>query len=419
MEKKTKIETLALLAIILCSLTATAFIESFMANASKSSYDSDYMTVSGVLSTDTYVLFPFSKKNLTIGFSQYGEMIDYETKTGLNYGGETDAFAPGESKVTEAQWIEGWIINITYYQSGYKNTWARATYSDYYDADGIAGSWKENCTDGSEGLTNRGGRKTSGGAATDPIKVLYNGPRRFVALLRTAIYKESTHVTPLVNITFTIVFNKDKKQVIVFKDLKRTDVGKNIGDMQIEFSNRGEWDLGDVAQQGQPPYSYAHFYENQSTVYDGHYQAWYNATGIPSYYNGTYDVCQVIDDEMHYVAWAAYWPKPIIGWVGSTQDDASREFILTSTSTKTEVQNGTDSGNYTTLNETPVSYPQKNSTGIFWKEEPMVFVNDQQKIINGSTTSTMVIYCEGNNTLIFPTNYVPSSSDIVRIVYKY
>ncbi|HEY4674528.1 MAG TPA: hypothetical protein VIH48_00575, partial [Candidatus Bathyarchaeia archaeon] len=47
------------------------------------------------------------------------------------------------------------------------------------------------------------------------------------------------------------------------------------------------------------------------------------------------------------------------------------------------------------------------------------FVNDQQKIINGSTTSTMVIYCEGNNTLIFPTNYVPSSSDIVRIVYKY
>jgi len=416
MEKKTTLRTLALLAILTCSIVAPILVQTFMVSASKSSYDSDYMTVSGVLSTDSYALFPFLKKNLTIGFSKYGEMIDYETKVGLCYS-DDDAFAPGESKVIEGQWVEGWIINITYVQGGeYKNVWARATYSDYSTGTaGIAGDWKENCTDGSTGTTNRGGRKTSGGAVTDSIKVLYNGPRSFVALLNTAIYDDSTHTTGLVNLTFTIVFNKVKKQVIVFKDIKRTDVGKNIGDMQIEFSNRGQWDLGD----GTPPKSYAHFYENQSTFYNGHYQAWYNATDIPSDYNGTYDVCQIIDDDLQYAGWAAYWPKPIIGWVGATQIEANRIVILSSTSTKTQVQNGTDADDYITLDETPISYPQKNSTGIYWIEDPMVFVNNQVKIINGSVTSTMVYYFRGNNSLKFPSGYVPGSTDTVKIVYKY
>jgi len=417
MEKKNKLKAATLSAIIFCSTFAIIYLQSFNASASKASYDSDYMTVSGVLSTDYYVLFPFEKKNLTIGFSKYGEMVDYETKVGLNYGGETDAFAPGESKVTEAQWVEGWIINITYVQGGeYRNVWARATYSDYYDASGIAGDWKENCTDGSTGLTNRGGRKTSGGAITDPIKVLYNGPRRFVALLNTAIYAESTHSTPLVNITFTIVFDKVVKYVVVYKDIKRTDVGKNIGDMQIEFSNRGEWDLGD----GTPPKSYAHFYTGQSTLYDGHYQAWYNGTGVPTGYNGTYDVCQIIDDGLNYVAWAAFWPRPIVSYVGATQIEANRITILSSISTKTEVINGSSltNGAYT-LAEEPAVYPQKNGTGIFWLEQPMVFVNDRYKVVNSSTLSECVYYFDDNNTIRFPTGYVPSSSDIIKIVYKY
>ncbi len=418
MNKKTTLKALAFLAILICTIATPILIDRFMVQASKSSYNSDYMTVSGVLSTDSYVLFPFEKKNLTIGFSKYGEMIDYDAKVGINYGDLTDPFAPGSSKVTEAQWVEGWILNVTYVEGGiYKNVWARATYSDYYGTgtEGIAGNWHEGVTDGSTGLTVRGGRKTNGGAVTDPILVLYNGPRRFVALLRTVIYDNAQHSTALLNLTFTIVFNKDKKQVIVFKDIKRIDVGKNIGDMQIEFSNRGEWDLGD----GNPPKSYAHFFENETTLYDGHYNAWYNATGIPSYYNGTYDVCQIIEDGLQYAAWAAYWPKPIIGWVGATQVEAHRDVILSSTSTKTQIQNGTDASNYIVLDETPISYPQKNATGIFWKEEPMVFVNNNVRIINGSVTSTMVTYCEGNNTLYFPASYTPGSTDVVKIVYKY
>ena len=420
MNKKTTLKTLAFLAILICSIAAPILVNRFMVQASKSSYDSEYMTVSGVLSTDSYVLFPFEKKNLTIGFSKYGEMVDYSTKVGLNYNGETDPFAPGEAKVTETQWIEGWIINITYVEGGYyRNTWARATYSDYASGtEGIGGIWKEGCTDGSSGLTNRGGRKTSGGAVTDPIKVLYNGPRRFVALLRTAIYKEAvTHATPLVNLTFTIVFNKDKKQVVIFKDIKRTDTGKNIGDMQIEFSNRGEWDLGN----GNPPKSYAHFYtsELKSTLYNGHYQYWYNSTNIPSGYNGTYDVCQIIDDQLKYVGWAAYWPRPICSYVGATQlAEADRETILHSISTKTEFHNLTTSTPNIILTLNPIPYPQKNSTAVFWLEEPMVFVNDRNKVINGTNIASNVTYCEGNNTVYFSTGYIPGANDIVKIVYK-
>lgn len=420
MKKKTTLRMLVLLAILICSIVAPILLQTYMVRGSKSSYDSDYMTVSGVLSTDSYVLFPFQKKNLTIGFSKYGELIDYETKTGLHYSGD-DAFAPGSSKVTEAQWVEGWILNITYVEGGeYKNIWARATYSDYHGSgsEGIAGDWNEDATDGSTGTTVRGGRKTNGGAVTDSIKVLYNGPRRFVALLKTAIYASSSHATSLVDLTFTIVFNKVKKQVIVFKDIKRTDVGKNIGDMQIEFSNRGEWDLGD----GTPPKSYAHFYEGQSTLYDGHYQAWYNANGIPSTYNGTYDVCQIIDDELQYAGWVAHWPRPIIGWVGATQIEANRGLILTTTSTNTLSLNGTaisnrqiDLDSY----ETPISYPQKNATGTYWIEDPMVFVNNQFKIINGSQAATKVTYYRSTNIVEFPTGYVPTSSDDIIIVYKY
>ncbi|MEM4704653.1 MAG: hypothetical protein QXJ02_06270, partial [Candidatus Bathyarchaeia archaeon] len=86
--------------------------------------------------------------------------------------------------------------------------------------------------------------------------------------------------------------------------------------------------------------------------------------------------------------------------------------------TKTQVQNGTGSADVS-LTETPTSYPQKNASGIFWKEEPMVFVNDRWKVINGSTPSDMVYYFEGNNTLKFPAGYIPSTSDVIKIIYKY
>jgi hypothetical protein len=407
----TLLTTTAIIAILIGTLFAT------QVSMAATTYTTDYVTTDGVLATDKYVLFPFAKKDLSIGFSKYGEMIDANTETGLAYDGY-DAFAP-DTGVVEWQWVEGWILNITYVEGGYyKNVWAMATYSDYYSVAGIAGDWNEDVTVGSLSLAVRGGRKTSGGAITDPIKVLYDGPRKFVALLNTTIYSDSTYGTPLLSLTFTIEFNKVKKQVIIFKDIKRVDIGKNIWDMQIEFGDRGEWDLGSSVG-GAAPKSYAHFFENETTIYDGEYQPWYE--GAPTNYEGTYDVCQIISDDLDYVGWAAFWPKPIISWVGATQVSANRDFILTSTSTKTEKHALMASQQNFTLVEDPVAYPQNSSTThtVSWKEDPMVFVNDQVRIINGTTPSESVTYFTATNKLMFPTGYIPGSGDTVKIVYKY
>jgi len=407
--------TAILTAITIVTLIGSMFLTGIIAYA-ETTYTQDYVTTEGVLATDNYVLFPFQKKNLTIGFSKYGEMIDYNTKTGLSYGGY-DAFGP-DAGVVEWQWVEGWILNVTYVEGGYyKNVWAMCTYSDYASG-GVGGNWNEDVTVGSLSLAVRGGRKTSGGAVTEPIRVLYDGPRKFVALLTTTVYADSTHGTPLVRLTFTIEFNKVKKQVIIFKDVKRIDVGKNIWDMQIEFGDRGEWDLGSSLA-GAAPKSYAHIFENLTTIYDGEYQPWYE--GAPTDYEGTYDVCQIISDDNAFVGWAAFWPKPIVSWVGATQVSANRDFILTSTSTKTEVHTLTTDMQNFTLIEDPVAYPQNSSVTqmVEWLEAPMVFVNDHVRIVNGTNLAESFTYFPSTNQVMFPSGYIPGAGDTVKIVYKY
>jgi hypothetical protein len=267
---------------------------------------------------------------------------------------------------------------------------------------------------GSIDLSVRGGRKTSGGAVTDPIKVLYDGPRRYVALCKTTIYDGIGHTTPLVSLTFTIDFNKVKKEVIVYKDVKRIDIGKNLGPMQIEFGDRGEWDLGE----GAPPKSYAKFYTGNATVYDYNWQPWYE--NAIAGYDGTYDVCQIIDDELAHVGWAAFWPRPILHWVGATQEEADRDTILTSMVTITEDQEVTTTTQqfFIPIKGTPSPYPQNTSAGIQWIEDPMVFHNDVHKIINSTDMAKSVTYWRDNNTIRFPDGYVPHDGDVVRFVYK-
>jgi hypothetical protein len=408
--KKSIMAILTATIMILSSLGPVLYIQTVQ-GADPASW---YKTVNGVLGTDTYLLYPYLNKSSTIGFSQFGETIDGNTKTGLSYDA-IDPFAPPGGSPPEWQWIEGWILNITYVQGGrYKNVWALATYSDYQDSLGIGGNWHENVTVGSIDLSIRGGRKTSGGAVTDPIQVLYDGPRRYVALCKTTIYDSIGHLTPLVSLTFTIDFNKVKKEVIIYKDVKRIDVGKNLGPMQIEFGDRGEWDLG----AGAPPKSYARFYTGNTTVYDHNWQPWYE-NAIQGY-DGTYDVCQIIDDELAHVGWAAFWPKPILHWVGATQEEADRDTILTSMVTITDDQEVTATTQqfFTPIKGTPTPYPQNTSAGVQWIEDPMVFVNDVHKIINSSDIPKSVTYWRANDTVKFPDGYVPRDGDIVRLVYK-
>jgi hypothetical protein len=416
--KKNVIAILTATIIFLSSLAPLLSIYSVQA-VDPTSY---YKTVLGNLGTDTYALYPFAAKSLTIGFSQFGELIDGTTKIGLSYNNATDPFAPDTASPPEWQWVEGWILNVTYVQGGdYQNVWALATYSDYQDSSGIGGPWHEGVTVGSLSTTVRGGRKTSGGAATDPITVLYDGPRRYVGMTKTTIYNNAAHDIGLLTLTFYFDFDKVSKQVVIMKDVKRIDIGKNIGAMQVEFGDRGEWDLG----AGSPPKSYAHFYQNQTTVYGGEWQPWYFDGGSPVVnYTGTYDVCQIIDDEMNYAGWAAFWPKPITSWVGATQEEANRPTIMTTITTITEDQLGTGSKlDFHIALGNPTPYPKNSSTGVHWTEDPMVFVmgadNEHRNVVSAiSDPATQVTYNRDTNNVTFPQGYAPALDQVVRLIYK-
>ena len=270
-------------------------------------YHSDY----GVLHSDTYVLYPYEKMSLDIGFSKYGEMIDGNSGQGLKYG-DVDAFA--NAAVPESQWSHGWVIDIHYtVNNKLRNVWAYALYTDFSGPTGIGGNWRQKQTKivaGGMGPDDMyGGRRTSGYAASDPIRLVYDGPRKAIYLLKTTIYDDWPGVggNALVEITTQVVFNKVKKYVMEIKDIKRITDEKVQGPMQIEYSQRGEWDIGKESASE----SYAEFYNDLPTKYYKH----------PFYYPAeeqgpvTFDLCQMIDKDEEFVGFAAFWPPLISKWV--------------------------------------------------------------------------------------------------------
>jgi hypothetical protein len=342
----------------------------------------DYMTVNGVLDSDYYVLYPYeTDASLSVGFSKYGELINSEANVGLEYG-LVDPFAypvgsSVSSTVPKRMWVQGWFINITYNHrtQGPRNVWAMAVHADSiaYDNDWIRVEYANDKSatygledprdpgyliyDSAYGTTLvNGGRKTNGTAVTDPIEVLYDGPREFIAVCRTTLYDHlSSTVTnstdsdvALVQIAITIRFDKVKKDVVLLKDVKSLLVEKEGLHMKVQFSNRGEVDLGTEAVGIS---SYAHFFtegtadwnttkyggandtaaQGFDTVYnsdweimqtedpeDTMYPGCSAAGPYPQSSDATVDVAQAINEEAGYVWSAAFWPSlsdwSIDGW---------------------------------------------------------------------------------------------------------
>ncbi len=366
--------------------------------------DSDtwYMQDNGQLASDYYSLYPYNKSSLNIGLSKYGEFIDNTTNVGLEYAGARDPWAPlvGMSldnlKLPKNVWINGWYIDISYVHSnwGFRNLWAGAMFADlssyggpWLHVDSVLGDYDESMESFSQpgyvisadnptnwtGTPQDGGRKTNGTVVTDPISVLYDGPREFVAILMNHIYdvRGSTNATiNIVNVMFTVIFNKVSKEIIVLKDIKIAEQAKLVlSDLKVrvpvcdgtttiqqfdvpsgilvQFSNREEWDLGTnltTSPSTQLYSSYAHFYtegtgpmwgspendtlaEGQSTEYNALWTAlptipadtsivggWQNTSAYgpaPTALSGddTYDVAQMISNDKKYVGFAAYWPS--------------------------------------------------------------------------------------------------------------
>jgi len=277
MDIKKMLVGLSATAIMLLSLLAPMLFTQVSAQAFP--YE-DYCIVNGVLATDYYVLYPFEKKNLTLGFSKYGELIgipkvlDPSVQAnwiGLDYDG-VDPFCPPDTIHMEV-WINGWYIDVQYTAPTKieiprdRHIWAFAMFSD---TEAWGGDWKVG-VDKPNSPTVKGGRQTNTYAETENIRVLYNGPRLFVAETVTHIYDwfdydgdkiidHPSETWPVVDVIIKIIFEKVKKYVILFKDLKLTlpsDYLEPGTYVAIEFSNREQYDLP-------PDYlSYAHYYEQE------------------------------------------------------------------------------------------------------------------------------------------------------------
>jgi hypothetical protein len=263
----------------------------------------DYCWIEGVLHSDTYTLYPYAQESLDIGFSKYGEMIGYNEDTeiglGMQYPGYTGAADPDlapdgtydqtigtsvdpfcNEEIGVDWWMNGWFIDIKYTPLGAadREIWAFALFSDgalhggdwivmpSVAADSAARPlWQEHPPYANPDSTlysgvidpipESGGRKTNGYCETEPIEIIYNGPRRFIAICRTKI-SDVGEGAALVDLTFTFIFNKAEKNVIILKDIKRL---YKKSPMNIQFGNRGEWDLGISPDTD----SYIHWYTDE------------------------------------------------------------------------------------------------------------------------------------------------------------
>jgi len=272
---------------IMAILTATLIAVSFLAsalvlrvNAADPTYW--YYGKNGVLDSDYYSLYPFEKNSLTIGFSKFGELVNPYTGNGLNYSGR-DPFA--NEGVTSAYWIQGWFLDARFNLriNGSQHLWAFATYADLSDV--VGGDWKNNAASPT-GAPN-GGRKTSGIASTENITILYDGPRRFIAQCVTHLNATLGGLNyRVLDVIFTINFDKVKKQIVIYKDIKLTIDEKILdGPVDVQFSNRGEWDLGPSPDWK----SYAHFYHQEfPTCYGADWTLSKNITREYRYYNASW-----------------------------------------------------------------------------------------------------------------------------------
>ncbi|MGB8779655.1 MAG: hypothetical protein WCD81_03280, partial [Candidatus Bathyarchaeia archaeon] len=123
------------------------------------------------------------------------------------------------------------------------------------------GDWVINVT-GSPTSTPYGGRKTNGMVITDPLTVLYNGPREYIAQATNHIYdNDGTYTWPVVDLIITMIFDKVSKEVILYKDVKTTIDKLNLwGKLDVQLSDREEYDMGSASSDNAYS-SYAHFYE--------------------------------------------------------------------------------------------------------------------------------------------------------------
>jgi hypothetical protein len=284
-------------------MTATVILLSLlgsvlMQNAGATDPTSWYKIKNGVLASDYYSLYPYENSSIDVGMSKFGEMISDNgaVSVGLQYPGydevatydqrlETSRDPFANEGVEKKLWLNGWVMEIRYTHRTLRDRKILAM-AMFADMAAFGGDWITAFPHDDLSRSPHGGRKTTAYATTDALQVLYDGPRRWIALSVTHIFdwmddnndsivQHPDETWPVIDLRITFIFEKVKKEVIILKDIKLLMSGKELASpVDVQFSDREEWDFGPAPEWP----SYAHFYHQQLPTCYG--PDWHMATAI-------------------------------------------------------------------------------------------------------------------------------------------
>jgi hypothetical protein len=181
----------SILAII---IIASSFMASLVVNVSATHDQNWYTVVNGVLTTDTYDWYPYENLSVDFGYSMFGELIFWNDTAGVGVGlqypgydqvgtyvqpgsGVTASRDPFANElVNEDLWLNGWFTEIRYTHRSHRDRKVMAM-AMFADMTASGGEWIVGF-DPTKPFTQApfGGRKTTGYAETEAVKVLYDGP---------------------------------------------------------------------------------------------------------------------------------------------------------------------------------------------------------------------------------------------------
>jgi len=240
-----------------------------------------------------------ASKSLRIGFTEFGEFATLNN-TGIAYGANTDEFRNTESwastHIPSKYWIQGWLFYMNYTRGGsggLRQIEAYAVYSDTVNTEAGRGvySWIGNSTNYAVGYT-------VGNLTASGVQVLYDSARLVVARATVLIQDGAYGFEDVAKITFTVIYNKDTKYAIIFKDVKillDTKILVSIND--FVFQEKYEIDLARGVNQGNT--AYIHWFHNYNASTYMHPLTGSNMT----------DVVQAYDPAEQYIFFAGYWPN--------------------------------------------------------------------------------------------------------------
>jgi len=237
-------------------------------------------------------------KSLRVGVTEYGEFATPDN-AGIAYGADSDEWEDTESwasaDILQKYWIQGWLFFINYTRQGILRCLeAWAIYSDLTatEAGREVYSWY-----GDVMPSETGSDLTEGTLIPSGIKILYDSARLAVARTEVVIH-DGYYDEDVAKVVITIIFNKDTKYAIVYKDVKILLDAKVLDFISdFCFSERYELDIVRGINPGNE--AFIHYFDNfNDTVYQ------HPVTG-----QDKFDVLQAFDPLERYLFFAGYWPN--------------------------------------------------------------------------------------------------------------